>query len=804
MRQLRSGWRAWVVLIVLVGVAGSVVLTATAGARRTDSAYRRFLDTAQAANVLVSPSNTGFGGYYRALAHLPDAETVAPVIGIQALPLRPVPTPVEAQVFAPSDGRLGHAIQRPRLVAGRFPQQTRVHEVALDITAARRLHAGIGDTIMLAATLSGPPPSGGGQAPPGLRVFRQRVVGVFVTLDNPVPITALAQLPVVFGTRALYDELGPSYRAFDAAYVRLRSGASPAQFGRQANALAQRYPATGGGVFVADLSDQAAQIERAIRPEAIALAIFAALVALTALVIISQSVLRQLRSGNFDAATLRALGLTRRQRWTISLLEVAVVATAGAVLAVVISILASPIMPLGAARLAEPHRGIDVDVATLGIGFLAIVALMVAATAWPSWRLSGDAQPIAPQRVTVRRRTWLPSLTRSPLPTTTVLGLHEAIAPGPTGRSVPVRSALVGTVVSILMVAGTLTFGANLVHLVDTPQLYGQTWQASIDTQFQSIPSSVMRTAVSRPGVVAWTPGNFGTVDAMDAHIPTIGLSHGKGRLVGPAVVSGRLPRRPGEIALGASTLRALDHEVGQDIAVQINGARRVMHIVGQAVFPAFDQGSFTATDLGVGAVVNAVDLVPPGTALADSYVFVLVRFAPGHEQADQVAQFGRASASFCAGVQQSTCFVTTQQPFDIGNYARIQDIPQILAVVLAVMGAAVLAQLVILWVRVRRREIAILKTLGFVRRQVVALFAWQASTLAVFSLLVGVPLGIAAGRTAWALFANELGIGTSSLVPGTRIALLIPAVLLIALVVAAVPAWSASRRRPGTALRSE
>jgi hypothetical protein len=58
-RQLRARWRNWAVLAGIVGLAGAVVLTAAAGARRTDSAYQRFLDTAHAANVLVSPNNTG-------------------------------------------------------------------------------------------------------------------------------------------------------------------------------------------------------------------------------------------------------------------------------------------------------------------------------------------------------------------------------------------------------------------------------------------------------------------------------------------------------------------------------------------------------------------------------------------------------------------------------------------------------------------------------------------------------------------------------------------------------------------------
>jgi ABC-type antimicrobial peptide transport system permease subunit len=788
-------------LAAIVGLAGAVVLIAAAGAKRTDSAYGRFLASSNAADVLVSPNNTGFGGYYPALAKLPGAEAVAPFIGVQALPVRPGRKLVEAQVFAPADGRFGRIVERPRVLSGRRPVTNRVQEVALDARGAAELHAKVGSEITLAATLS----SVSGQTPQGLRIFREKVVGIFLTRDNPVPITALAQLPVVYTTRAFYNQLGPSYRSFDGAYVRLRPGVSANQFGRQAEALAKKFPATGGDVSFANLNDQAAQIERAIRPEAIALIVFASLVALTGLVLIAQAVLRQLKSSSTDVTTLRALGLNRRQLWCISLMQVAAVAAVGALVAFVVALLVSPIMPLGAARVAEPSPGIDVDGVILGIGILCIVVALIAAVAVPSWRLSSGADQDADRRAATTRSRWLARLSSSGAPVTASLGIREALDPGAGRGAVPVRSALVGTVLSIVMVVGTLTFGANLVHLVTTPSLYGQTWQAAIGSQFNPLPAGVIRSSMhNRAGVEAWTTADFGTVDVMGSHVPAIGLSRGVGPLVGPTLVTGRLPTRPNEVALGASVLRLVHRQVGNDVTLSVNGVPRRMHIVGQAVFPAFDQGNRTSTDLGLGAAVTAADLVPPGTTVADSSLFLLVRFAPGPDQARDIKSLGKATASFCSGVQQKTCFVTKQPPFDISNYARIQGVPQLLALVLAVLGVGVLVQLMIVWVQRRRRDIAILKTIGFVQRQVLALVAWQAGTFAAISLVIGIPLGILAGRAAWALFANELGIGTSSVVPGVRVAYCIPAVLLITMIVAAGPAWFASRVQPARVLHSE
>ena len=800
-RQLRARWRSWALLAVTVGLAGTVVLTAAAGARRTDSAYGRFLAASNAADVLVAPNNTGFGGYYPALDKLPGVEAMAPVIGVQALPVSTGGTLLNAQVYVPGDGRFGTVVERPRLLSGRLPLANRVDEVALDVRAAAAFHAQVGSSITLAATMSSTP----GQSAHGLRHFRQKVVGIFVTRDNPVPINESAQLPVVYATRAFYDKLGPNYRGFDGVYVRLGPGVSAFQFGRQAEALAKKFRATGGDVYVANLSDQAAQIDHAIRPEAIALAVFAFLVALTALVLIAQAVLRQLRSSRDDATTLRALGLNHRQLWCVSVMQVAAVAAVGGVLAVVGAVLASPIMPLGPARIAEPNPGMEVDGAVLGIGFVCIVALLTGVVALSAWRLCSANGPEGTRRVVRRGGGWLAWLSSSGAPVTASLGIREALDPGAARGAVPVRSALVGTILSITMVVGTLTFGANLVHLVTTPQLYGQTWQASVDTQFQNMPRSLMQSWVKhRPGVAAWSSGDFGTVDVMGSQVPAIGLSRGEGSLVGPTLVTGRLPTARDEVALGASVLRLVHRQVGQDVRLSVNGVPRTMHIVGQAVFPAFDQGSFTSTDLGLGAAVSAADLLQPGTRLADSSQFLLVRFAPGPDQPRQVRSLSRATASFCAEVDQSTCFVTRQAPFDVGNYARIEGVPQFLALVLAVLGVGVFAQLMIVWVQRRRRDIAVLKTMGFVRRQVLALVTWQAATLAALSLLIGVPLGIFAGRAAWTLFARELGVQTLSVVPGIGVALCIPVVFLIAVLVALGPAWFAARVQPARALQAE
>ncbi|MFN2591521.1 MAG: FtsX-like permease family protein, partial [Candidatus Dormibacteria bacterium] len=105
---------------------------------------------------------------------------------------------------------------------------------------------------------------------------------------------------------------------------------------------------------------------------------------------------------------------------------------------------------------------------------------------------------------------------------------------------------------------------------------------------------------------------------------------------------------------------------------------------------------------------------------------------------------------------------------------------------------------------RRRRRELAILKTVGFVRRQVMAAVAWQAATITGIAVVVGIPVGIAAGRWAWTFFADQQGLVTDPAVPPATLVLLVPASLALAVIIAAFPARVAAATHPAEMLRAE
>jgi ABC-type antimicrobial peptide transport system permease subunit len=130
----------------------------------------------------------------------------------------------------------------------------------------------------------------------------------------------------------------------------------------------------------------------------------------------------------------------------------------------------------------------------------------------------------------------------------------------------------------------------------------------------------------------------------------------------------------------------------------------------------------------------------------------------------------------------------------------------QPLTLALALAGAAVLALAltVLTSVRQRRRQLAVLKTLGLRRRQLRAIIAWQASTILVIATLAGIPAGVAAGRWAWASFASTVGFVPVTVVPVLTLLLGSLALLATGNLLALIPAAMAAQTPTAATLRTE
>jgi len=353
---------------------------------------------------------------------------------------------------------------------------------------------------------------------------------------------------------------------------------------------------------------------------------------------------------------------------------------------------------------------------------------------------------------------------------------------------------------AILTLAAALTFGASLTHLLDSPRLYG----VAYDLQFTVFDEEV---AYERD-----TPELLRAQGVEDIAFGYTGLPLESGRSrfdalaldavsgdARPPLLEGRQPETSDEIALGTRTMEDLRVDVGDELDVgSQGGATAPMRVVGQTVIPPVTD----AGRLGEGAVVTvdgARELIPELTDVDPASFYVQLPAGVGQDEilAHIADGLGADPETVDGGAGSST-------PTDIVNFGQVESMPLILAAMLGVLGVGTLAHLLVTAIRRRRRELALLKTLGFTRRGVRVAVAWQATTVVALALLIGLPLGIAAGRTVWVLFADDLGVVAEPWLPVLAVALMVPLTVLIANLVAAVPAWVAARTRPAVVLRSE
>jgi ABC-type antimicrobial peptide transport system permease subunit len=821
--DVRRRWPALLSLALLLGLIGGVVLTAAAGARRTDTAYPRLLTWANASQVSIAPQGNGTqADYFAALARLPHIAAMT-TFGTFGLTVSPA-NPALVNLLSSPDRALGVSVDRVKIVAGRpFDPATRGLAM-VDPQLASLEHLAPGGTLRL----YGVPSTPNGQPEYNKAVtLAFRVTAIVVFDDQIVPTgsqnsnlpTALVSWP--FAPLGTANALQPSYEAA----VRLAPGASVTAFFGAAEALAGHYQETTGNIITINQSDQVSATQRAIGPEAVALALFAGLAGLIALAVIGQLLSRQLALDAAEFPILRALGVRRPALVGLSLARLALVTVTGAIVAVAVAVAASPLMPIGPARLAEPHPGLEVNVAILATGFAAIALLPLAVLVPPAWRAARQAGGILGVAEDTDRQS-RPSRLAAALThagsVTGGAGVAMAFEAGHGRTAVPVRSALAGSVIAVAALAAAAVFGASLIDLVSTPHDYGQNWQQEVDLSFGAASGAQAALLMhALPTVSGLAAGNYGQLTIDNRIVPAIGLDQvrGSGYLT---LLAGRAPAAPDEIAIGAQTLRAIGAHLGQTIQVTINqiinggpGVPVRMRIVGVTVLPAFTRGGFSPTGLGTGAVLRAAVLskseqsggpaTAPCTGGGTCYNFFLLRYRPGASLAAGATTItGALQASGCPVGSCIVPAVADQRPGDIKNYASIRDTPLALAVVLAVLAIGTLAHVLLTGVRRRRRDLALLKTLGFTRRQLLGTVAWEASAFATVALLIGLPLGIIAGRWAWSLFANAAGVSAAAIVPLATVLLAIPVTLLAANLIAAAPGWEAARLRPALVLRTE
>jgi hypothetical protein len=263
--------------------------------------------------------------------------------------------------------------------------------------------------------------------------------------------------------------------------------------------------------------------------------------------------------------------------------------------------------------------------------------------------------------------------------------------------------------------------------------------------------------------------------------------------------VAGRAPAGDGQVALGTTTMRQIDAHIGSVVRVTVQaptGGTRTepFTVVGSASFP----GQFGLGGLGTGAAFTLTGLInaacPPGPTNAKC-VRLFQANVQGHAVfADAVpGPKGQAAIAHFLKIFPNNAGQPTT-PISLVNFGQAVNFPLILGFMLALFGVATLLHLLVVSVARRRHEIGLLKALGFVRAQIRGAVCWQATTVALFGIVVGIPLGLAAGQLVWRTFATNLGAVPVATVPVWLIASLAVGVLVVAVLLAIAPAVAATR----------
>jgi hypothetical protein len=797
--RLRVHWRTLLGLTLLVGVAAGAVMTAAIGARRTETAYPRLLEAtlAEDAQVGVGGYAEDHPGYIDRLRHLPQVGDLGlasvafltPDLG----PGPPAPVPWDIAPVVSTDGRFGWTIERPLILAGRRPDPGRAEEVAVSESLARRLRLRPGDPLRLRAFTWAQAEQllGGELAAPTGPAFSFQVVAIG-RISRDVSATDQAGEGSLLLTPAFWRAAKDRIAHFPPEpHVRLEGGqADLAAF----DAAARRLAGNSSEVSLITRKELAANVGQATRAESAALGLFALLLALAALVMVGQTLARELFLAAADGETLRALGLSRSRRFTAVLLPVGLVGLLGGLAGAGLAVLASPLTPIGVARRAEPDPGPVVNLAGLGVGVVATLAAVAALAAVPAWRLAGARPEAADAAARAGAASGLAArAARAGLPPSSVAGLRMALERGRGATAVPVGTTLVGVAAGIVALAAAVTFTASLDHLLGTPRLYGWSFDAVAGDWDLADPSSRRPPELAaNPHVGAFAAVHFHQVRVEGAPTYTAAIDTAGGGVF-PTMVEGREPRASDEVALGTRTMRQLGLRLGQTVELQ-DGRSATMRIVGRSAGLAGE----TNTPAASGGVLTLDGLQRLGPDPGSGYGVFYVRYAPGADPAAALRSLQRSPSGAELNV------LLPKPPTDVENLGRIGGLPGVLAGLLALLAATTLAHLLVSSVRRRRRDLAVLKTLGFVRGQVSAAVAWQATTVAVVALAAGLPLGVALGRWTWSLLIDRIGLVAEPVTPWPALLAGVLATVLVANLVAAWPGRMAARTRPAVALRSE
>jgi putative ABC transport system permease protein len=819
---IRDSWRQALALALVGGLLGAVALGAVAGARRTATAYNRYLVSVNASDVFVNVPGTlpGMAATrpVTLISSLPGVISHATYIGLNGLPV--VHGTVDDSFLTNSvngslDGEY-FSQDRATVLAGRLPPQGSTSTVVLTPAIAKLFGTGVGGTV---SYLFRPLDAQGQPAgKPFTRSYRVAAIAEVPPALVDESDQAEGSILPPGATRQLLPEyfyawIGLRLARGTAGIGELQGQLSALAAGLQRQEQQAMHRNVSAPTFSINRSDVIRnQVQQAIRPETVALSVFGAIAALAMLVLVAQGLAQMVGRSAPDIAVLRALGATRGQAALAAALPGVIPVLGGAALAVAGAVAISPLAPVGPVRRFDPDRGISADGLILGAGaalfclaLLGLLAVLAVRSVRPRESEAGVGSSAVARAAAA-----------AGLPAAAVVGTRNAFEPGAGVRAVPVRSALLGSIAAVTAVVTAVVFSASLSGLSTHPARYGWNWDLVIQAEsgYGSFAPGVMKKLIrDEPAVTGWSEFAFAQLPVDGRVVPALGLQRQLGS-VQPPTTSGHMLSGPGQIELGTVTLRQLGKKVGDRIRIGIPPFEQTVVITGTVTLPSFGVGAADHPSLGRGAMIGEDTLLaavgqrggrpPTAQSVPVFSSAVAIDLAPDTTGAQRARLVSRIVSANPDGTPGGSYELSHARASAVVNTEQMGGQPLALAVGLAAAAVLSLALTLLSLVRRRRRELALLKALGMTRGQVRAVIAWQTTLTLLIAVGIGGPLGIVGGRLAWRAFAGSLGVVPIVQVPVAALILGLAALVLAGNLLASLPAALAARTRPGVSLRTE
>ncbi|MGI9644618.1 MAG: ABC transporter permease, partial [Ilumatobacteraceae bacterium] len=540
--------------------------------------------------------------------------------------------------------------------------------------------------------------------------------------------------------------------------------------------------------------------ERAAAPAAAALAIFAVVVAVLGLLLIGQAISRRLQLDARDNEVYAVVGATRLQRFGASMLRISAAAVAGSVVAVGLAWAMSWFTPVGHARRAEPDRGFLLHPSMVWGAVALLVALLVVASL-PAWWSARRSVTSRSRRGSVFA-AWLGSMGAAPSTTT---GVRFGLEPGRGSTAVPTRASIVGATTAVAITVATVVFASSLDLVVAESRFYGSNYDDVLEISADGSPitetnrTELLDRILSDPAVLAASEQRVGDVEVDGERLPAVAFSRGPSA-VEPTIARGRAPDGVDEIALGSLTMAEIGLSIGDVVAVRSARYDGMAEVVGQVVLPGL--GYHRAADktaLGSGALVVPEALRDPLTIEDTARAVVVVTDLEGGDPSGFRARVGDEIVML--GVATHT---EVARPSDIRSLGGLRSVLIGLVPALLALVTFTVVHTMIVAVRRRRRDLAVLEAVGATSRDLRRIGIWQGVTVGVAALLFGVPVGVIVGRWSWIALAERFGTIAEPVVPSGGIVAVIVVIVAMSAVVGVVPVQRGLRLRPSEVLRSE